>query len=208
MKGPMDKNRRRKALASISGLSPPEVDAVIDLLKLQPKNELALFTDLVLFAQDFGLDVKALAEHVAGKTTGIQRRKRRTSPVEGAWRALIRGDRVKAESLAKKLLKDVDSKRGSWDRGNLIHHGNLIMGHIRLREEEVAGAEEHLLAAGRTPGSPQLNSFGPNMTLAKALLERDRTEVAPILRRMRTILGSEIQSAGRLGCVCQGRKHS
>lgn len=29
-----------------------------------------------------------------------------------------------------------------------------------------------LRAAGETPGSPQLNSFGPNMTLAKDLLER------------------------------------
>lgn len=37
-------------------------------------------------------------------------------------------------------------------------------------------AKTYLMAAGRTPGSPQLNSFGPNMSLAKDLLasgERD-----------------------------------
>ena len=30
--------------------------------------------------------------------------------------------------------------------------------------------------AGKTPGSPQLNSFGPNMMLAEALLEAGRKE--------------------------------
>jgi hypothetical protein len=34
-----------------------------------------------------------------------------------------------------------------------------------------------LIAAGKTPGSPQLNSFGPNMALAKDLLEKSETEI-------------------------------
>ena len=34
-----------------------------------------------------------------------------------------------------------------------------------------------LIAAGRTPGSPQLNSFGPDMTLASELLELGESEV-------------------------------
>ena len=33
----------------------------------------------------------------------------------------------------------------------------------------------YLIEAGRTPGSPQLNSFGPNMLLAKELLEKGET---------------------------------
>jgi hypothetical protein len=38
-------------------------------------------------------------------------------------------------------------------------------------------AKDYLLASGKTPGSPQLNSFGPNMTLAKELLEVGEREI-------------------------------
>jgi hypothetical protein len=70
------------------------------------------------------------------------------------------------------LLKTARTRSGQWDKGNLIHHGHLIRGHVVLRAGDDDEATEHLLAAGRTKGSPQLDSFGPNMTLAKALLER------------------------------------
>ena len=40
-------------------------------------------------------------------------------------------------------------------------------------------AAEYLLKAGATSGSPQLDSFGPNMSLAKELLEKDQRE--PVL---------------------------
>ena len=95
-------------------------------------------------------------------------------PTEPAWQALAAGDLGEAERRAQEML--AASVARDWNQGNLIHHAHLVLGHVRLQQGDVAGAEEHLLAAGRTPGSPQLNSFGPNMSLAHALLEAGRDE--------------------------------
>jgi hypothetical protein len=43
-------------------------------------------------------------------------------------------------------------------------------------EGRVGDAVTYLQASGQTPGSPVLDSFGPNMSLAKDLLERGETE--------------------------------
>ena len=68
-----------------------------------------------------------------------------------------------------------DGKGGNL--GNRIHHGHLTLGRIALAEGNLEEAKNRLLKAGETPGSPQLNSFGPKMDLAKALLERGETVV-------------------------------
>ena len=51
------------------------------------------------------------------------------------------------------------------------------MGLAALQEGDTEAAKGYLLAAGGTPGSPQLDSFGPTMTLAQALLGRGESAV-------------------------------
>jgi hypothetical protein len=51
----------------------------------------------------------------------------------------------------------------------------LVQGRIALRNGRVDEAKKFLQEAGKTPGSPQLGSFGPNMSLAKDLLENGET---------------------------------
>ena len=79
-----------------------------------------------------------------------------------------------AKAYATKML---DDDTAGWNRGNRTHHGNLILGQIALSDGNLDEAKSRLLLAGKTTGSPQLNSFGPNMLLAKELLERRETEV-------------------------------
>jgi hypothetical protein len=53
---------------------------------------------------------------------------------------------------------------------NAIFFCNMVLGQVVLRRGDAKKAASFLLAAGKTSGSPQLNSFGPNMSLANDLL--------------------------------------
>ena len=93
---------------------------------------------------------------------------------EGAFQA---GEFDKAKAYADELLQMAPHYRGDWNYGNAIHHANVILGRLALRSGNVKAAKEYLIKAGNTPGSPQLDSFGPNMTLAKDLLEKGERKV-------------------------------
>lgn len=88
----------------------------------------------------------------------------------------IDGDRLAAESQARELLALAPKYAKDWNYGNALHQGNLALGHVALQQGDRRAAVAYLLAAGDTPGSPQLDSFGPRMSLARELLlagERD-----------------------------------
>ena len=86
-------------------------------------------------------------------------------------KAFSEGKFEEAKNSAIEYLEIAESKRSDWNYGNAIHHANLMLGRISLKEGLKEKAKEYLISAGKTPGSPQLNSFGPNMSLAKELLE-------------------------------------
>ena len=88
--------------------------------------------------------------------------------------AVAAGEHQKAREFAESMLRNPEA---GWDHGNRIHHGNLTLGQIALADGDVAEAKERLIMAGMTPGSPVLGSFGPNMLLAKELLEQGETTV-------------------------------
>ena len=90
--------------------------------------------------------------------------------------SLLAGDTNKAKECAIELLKTADEKKDAWNYGNLIYQYNSFLGLIALRAGNPDEAAKHLLAAGKTPGSPQLNSFGPNFALAKELFQLGRKE--------------------------------
>lgn len=82
-----------------------------------------------------------------------------------------------AEKYARELLKLAPQFPRNWNYGNAIHKGHLVLGHVALHRNDIQTAKAELLAAGKTPGSPTLNSFGPNMSLAKALLDKGEKDV-------------------------------
>lgn len=92
-------------------------------------------------------------------------------------RKVRRGKIETARRYADELLRLAGDYKNDWNYGNAIHKGNLILGRIALREGDMNAARQYLRNAGNTPGSPQLNSFGPNMSLARELPEVGESEI-------------------------------
>ena len=97
---------------------------------------------------------------------------------EDDMRGLLLVDLAKNAFVAKRYAKAreyaagaLDSNDDGWNHGNRIHFGHLVLGHIALAEGNIEEAKYRLIAAATIEGSPQLNSFGPDMSLAAELLE-------------------------------------
>ena len=87
--------------------------------------------------------------------------------------ALAAGQPKKATKYAQEML---NNNPKDWNYGNNIHHANIILGEIALEQGDIDAAKQYLIKAGKTPGSPQLNSFGPSMKLANELLKQDERD--------------------------------
>ncbi|MFZ4526803.1 MAG: hypothetical protein ACOYOE_15075 [Chlorobium sp.] len=81
------------------------------------------------------------------------------------------GTRAKeARAIAETLL--ASNTVTNWNYGNVIYEMHSLLGRIALREGDMAAARRHLAESGQTPGSPQLDSFGPDFVLAGELLQK------------------------------------
>jgi hypothetical protein len=96
--------------------------------------------------------------------------------------ALAARETERARALAGELLSLAASVPVHWNTGNAIYTAHSTLGEIALREGVIERAKDHLRLAGQTPGSPQLDSFGPDLRLADALLQHgERSAVVDFL---------------------------
>ena len=97
--------------------------------------------------------------------------------------AAFAGEHHVAKEHANELLSIAKESPRDWYYGNAVHQAWIVLGHIALSENELAIAQSALVNAAQVPGSPQLNSFGPNMMLAKLLMERGSEQ--PVLEYLK-----------------------
>ena len=91
--------------------------------------------------------------------------------------AYQRGEFDKAQQLANENLDLAAVYRCNWNYGNAIHDSNQVLGLISLKSNDVDAASEYLRQAGESSGSPTLDTFGPELDLADALLQRGKRGV-------------------------------
>ncbi len=93
---------------------------------------------------------------------------------KNAW---LKGDTENARVLATEMEGLLPKYKDDWNYGNAVQDANQVLGLIALEAGDLAEAKKRLLASADSKGSPQMNSFGPNMRLAKALLEKGEKDV-------------------------------
>ncbi len=94
-----------------------------------------------------------------------------------AKNALKAGKIEEAKKLAEELLRYAQTYTNDWNYGNAVQDANQVLGRIALSKGNNAEAKKRLLASADSKGSPQMNSFGPNMQLAKELLALNEKQV-------------------------------
>ncbi|MEX1041687.1 MAG: hypothetical protein WDZ51_13695 [Pirellulaceae bacterium] len=99
---------------------------------------------------------------------------------ELAKAALAAHELEQARTYAEQLLEVATgpelSEQRRDDSGSL-HTGHTILGRVAISIGDLSTAKRHLLASAKIKGAPHLVSFGPSMSLAKELLERNESQV-------------------------------
>jgi len=95
-----------------------------------------------------------------------------------AKQSFKQGKIEQARKYANELMAALPKYQGDWNYGNAVHDSHLVLGRIAVVEGDMDQAKKHLIAAGKTPGSPQLDSFGPNVSLAKDLIDKGEAATA------------------------------
>lgn len=79
--------------------------------------------------------------------------------------------REEAKKSAETLLEMTTKFIDDWNYGNAVHHAYLVLGRLEVIKGNLDEAKRFLKLSAQS-GSPQLDAFGPNMTLAKELIDR------------------------------------
>jgi hypothetical protein len=98
------------------------------------------------------------------------------TPWEKAKSAINANNTKAATKYALQMLKE-NTDRKVWYYGNVFHEAHQILGLAALKEGRTSEAKKQLIEAGKTPGSPQIDTFGPNMVLAQQLLLKGEKQV-------------------------------
>lgn len=90
---------------------------------------------------------------------------------DAAKQSFAAGKVEDARKHAQELMTLLPGFRQDHEYGNAVHDANLTLGRIAVREGRLDDAKRYLFESIRTPGAGQMD-YGPNMSLAKDLLEK------------------------------------
>jgi hypothetical protein len=188
----------------------PPAASLADLLPLLTKIDSSVGAGELVLARDYAMALQS----AIGETVRVQRPsaakvladlEEKSLGVSGFQRFLVlprlavaafdAGDTVKADSYSSEWLADNEKYGKTGNSGEAIFYGNLVKGRIEMAKGNISGATAYLLAAGHSAGSPHLDSFGPNMALARDLLSRGQSEAVLAYLELCTVFWKEDHGA-------------
>ncbi len=101
----------------------------------------------------------------------------------------------KAATYANQALAAAKKGDFPWT-GDAVHQGNVVLGRLALLNGNEKAAASYLIAAGKAPPSPTLGTRGPNMSLARDLLDRGQKE--PVIEFLDGCVGFWKNDGGKL----------
>jgi hypothetical protein len=81
------------------------------------------------------------------------------------------GEFDRARQHANRALQMIAKSPPTMWTGNVHYEAHTTLGRLALQSGDVRTAKKHLIEAAKTTGSPSLDTFGPDMTLARELLD-------------------------------------
>jgi hypothetical protein len=95
---------------------------------------------------------------------------------QAAKAAYMLGLFSEAKEWAEEMSELIKVFPKNWNYGNVTYYQNWVFGMFAFDNGDLEKAKLFLNMAASTVGSPQLNSFGPNMKLARNLLMSGESE--------------------------------
>jgi hypothetical protein len=126
----------------------------------------------VFFSGQVPLYEKAIFEF----RSATEIKKRYFSIAQAAKATYMLGLFSEAKQWAEEMPELLELVPKDWNYGNVVYYQNWVLGMLALDCGDLESAKQYLTLAGSSIGSPQLNSFGPNMKLAKRLLKSGEKE--------------------------------
>jgi tetratricopeptide (TPR) repeat protein len=72
------------------------------------------------------------------------------------------GNDAEAATTATELLAEAPQWTDDWNYGNAIFRAHMTLSRVAFHRKDMDAAARSLIAASQTPGSPQLDAFGPD----------------------------------------------
>ena len=116
--------------------------------------------------------IKALGQFEQALKNAKDNTQRRNTLPDAAQAAFEAGDSAKAAAWSIEMLTAAEKAENGREYSDEVHYGNIVLGRIALRQGDTTSASTHLLKAADTTGNSHLDTFGPNMMLAKEMLDR------------------------------------